>query len=463
MRITEIYIDGFRNIKQTRLDFSAEPIIVLLAPNNYGKSNLLLGIQNGFDLIAKQGTQVVKYISNVKNYANWISKAKDGKFTFGVKFKKVGNPVLYEYRYALGYQFNKDEKVFEAKGVVEEYLKTTLNDQTTLLFKREISQEPIEDDRVLLSNKRKVIIPRDESGRTGYSSSLYLGLHKLGNMVIIPDKNGDVDEDILKIIKEISGALTSLTRENIGDIIVNEGFDFSSQLKLGQYFRNMYILDKQKHTQNRCNFDLRNCNKSPIGYFKKIFLNLFHYDAQIKPCDDENDDLFLILFKDEKKIKIETVNELSFGTRRIFKLLSQVIANGTPLLSIEEIEMGIHPKLYTKVIKTLFDVVDNNKFFNETGEERKNEPVLLISSHAPGIVNGLENHLDSVYISMPSNDNSTDAKFVKLNSLGKQKVIKYISETILRTGDYIFQRFSEEGLYEENIKLLDINEEKNNV
>ena len=57
MIINRVTIDGYRNTKYTELEFD-EPIIILVSPNNLGKSNLLKAIQDGFDLIAKQGIQI---------------------------------------------------------------------------------------------------------------------------------------------------------------------------------------------------------------------------------------------------------------------------------------------------------------------------------------------------------------------------------------------------------------------
>ena len=126
MRITEIFIDGFRNIRNTRLEFK-ESIIVLLAPNNYGKSNLLLAIQNGFDLIAKQGTQVVKYIMDSVNYANWNKDHRSDRFTFGVKFIKATKQEkqeVFHYQYSLKYVCDDSDGItkFVAEGITEEFL-----------------------------------------------------------------------------------------------------------------------------------------------------------------------------------------------------------------------------------------------------------------------------------------------------------------------------------------------------
>ncbi len=49
MRIQSITVGGFKNLSKSRLEL--ERICVIASPNNYGKSNLLEGIDLGIDFI----------------------------------------------------------------------------------------------------------------------------------------------------------------------------------------------------------------------------------------------------------------------------------------------------------------------------------------------------------------------------------------------------------------------------
>lgn len=51
MKITGLYIDGYRNIKDTYLSLKDSDILAISAPNNYGKSNLVEAIHNTFFVI----------------------------------------------------------------------------------------------------------------------------------------------------------------------------------------------------------------------------------------------------------------------------------------------------------------------------------------------------------------------------------------------------------------------------
>jgi len=448
LKITEIYIDGFRNISKTKLDFSVEPLIVLLAPNNCGKSNLLLGIQNGFDLIAKQGTHVVNYIQNSDNYVNWNIHNGINAFTFGVRFekndKKEGE---FYYKYSLNYEVKiaydeyKNVKLAKslAHGIFEEQLVCTKDGTQKLIFKRiKSTEEGMNDVVELLDGKIKLIIPGDyRSGKKDYNSSLYFALHKLGNMALLEN----TPDDLKDVLDNIRGVWTSLTRENIGSIITHEKSDFFTHEVLIQDIKEI----KEKDCEHKTNY-----YGEFISKFKSLF-PCYNSDKGVVSGPLGDNGQYELVFRHGKKIRPETVMSLSFGTRRVFKLLSQIFANETPLISLEEIENGMHPELYSGVIEIFFDVLNKKRRFND--------PRLILSSHAPGIVNALESHLDSIYVAVPGLINSGTAQFAKLNETGKNKVRKHMNETFFRAGDIIFAVFAEDCLQESNLKMLDMKHE----
>lgn len=473
MNITEIYVDGFRNIKETRLKF-VEPIIVLLAPNNFGKSNLLLAIQNGFDLISLQATYAVKYIMNSQNYANCDVGSDLANYTFGVKFTKVNAPdVIYHYQFSLGYSLIDNEGLIHSHGITDEFLTSTKEGENTrYLFKRLKFEDTNckNEDKVRLFNDVYLTIPGDKkSGNQNYDSFYYLALHKLGGMAIFDNymnqkdelsTNDHVNDDTRDILEEIATVLTSLTRESIGDIICDEKSDFATPRGLSFNVECMKKRDDENRRKYNINPNSSKLKKTRVyDYFTHKFKELFNdYVVNLHEIGDGQYALNFDLHHNGKKVRSEKINSLSFGTRRVFKLLSQIVANGTPLISLEEIEIGLHPELYGKLVMTLFSVLDNDKYFDETSDERHHEPRLIISSHAPGIVNALGHHLDSIYIAVPNIDNPDDesARFAKLNQRGKQELRddKYLN--YFGSGDIIFGLFSAKILTKEVLEFLEL-------
>jgi len=471
MKITEIYIDGFKNIRDTCLDFSKEPMIVLLAPNNYGKSNLLLGIQESFGLIRSQGTEVVDYIRNISYIDEFLGKEdKRIPFIFGVKFYKRENNKLYHYTFTIDGQ-EKSSKKGEVYGIRHELLEYVVVDKTDgislsspnklpsghILFSRGINSddgyETITEDSsavaTLNSPAKKVNIRHstkeskdvDDEDEKLYPASYYLFLHKLGNTVCDGEKEEKDDWSIA--LKEISGVLTSLTRENIGSIIAGENSVYNTPSSLAVEAIKLEDEEKEQRAE-------KPRIKGEYTFFKESFLKLFGMFKDFNFIDIGGEK-YTVRFDRKEGEKDENVSTLSYGTRRTFKLLSQICLNKAPLVSIEELETGLHPALYNKLMKAFFACLDEQAYNDRNDYNiiscdkrpkglRKNDPRLIISSHAPTLVNELDGHFKSVYIGSIKDKGVT---FRVLNDRGVAELTKYIEQYNgnLGLGDFIFTFF----------------------
>lgn len=438
MKIVEVYIDGFKNIKKTRLNLSNQPVIVLLAKNSCGKSNLLMGIQYGFDLIATQGAQTRAIIEDADNYANWyVNVGECDTFTFGVRFS-VENEGVYHYQYSLGYKYIKvgsadfdfdisHEKPI-AHGILSEFLTHTTKDGESpkILFQRceknpsDIFIDP-NDENIPLSHTTK------ES-----DFRFNLGLHMLGNMAIVDKKNED--DGINKILRNIFTVFDSLTVESIGDIICDEKSEYLAHGALSQEA----IMMAKEDAENKA----KKISSEKYEEFKIRFASIFKYNDGANEINMElhkigESDQFQIIYRIGGKARL--ARSLSYGTRRVFKLLSQVVNNKTPLISIEEIEIGLHPSLYNGLARNFMEVLSKTQ---ESENQDAVIPRLIITSHAPGIVDAFENHLGAIYNSFQYDDDPRMTQFLKFNENGKAEVHKIIESCGSRAGEIIFDMYS---------------------
>jgi hypothetical protein len=440
------------------------------------------GIQSGLELISKQGTQVVKYIENTENYASWSIKEK-GEFIFEVDFERGARDykgIVYTYGYSLGYYTDGNGNI-ETEGILEEWLKKGSQDlfireRRESTGKKSPEDKPLEDI-VKLKNHEDLekctvcTIPHivRMEGKDPYWSSRYLGLHKIGGMPIEINQNKEsvFDDKTIELIKEIAGVLTSLTREDIGKIIMRED-------KSSDFGKNINDLDELVADAGRMNQtdneakdkdgNLIDRKKYPVekygewAFLKEEFQNLFPYygkkdgyNGDISITELSNSGRFQVFFEDNRREKInkqicpEIATSLSFGTRRVFKMLSQVISNKTPLFSVEGIENGLHPELYSTLVKSLLKVVNEKEYTERTRTERLHEPRMIISSHAPWIVNLMEGLLKNLYIGVEIDGT---AVFVKLTDERFKKIQKEIQESdgAYGLGDLIFSRLYSRGV-----------------
>jgi len=472
MKITEIYLDGFKNIRDTCLDFSKDPIIVLLAPNNFGKSNLLLGIQESFNFIRSQGTAVVDYIRSISYVDKFLPEEHKRPFIFGVKFYKRKKNRLYHYTFTIDgkkvkiNEHDKDGSAFGIRHELLEYIDIDKNPDAKLTEPNKLPGGEILFSRSLKFNERNDIYAKnlaiatigslekkvnilhstkshvdDDGGEKPYPASYCLFLHKLGNTVCKGEKEKTTDK-WSTTLKEISGVLTSLTRENIGSIISGEGSVYNAPSNLAIDAQKLEAEEKEQRTKT-------SAIEGEYTFFKTRFLKIF---------DTFNDFTFPDIGSEKYEIsftrkigKPENISTLSYGTRRAFKLLSQICLNQTPLVSIEEIETGLHPALYREVLNVFFDCLDEknynirNNYDSQKVERRpewlrKNEPRLIISSHAPGVVDVFVGRYKAVYIGRIKDGGVT---FRFLNNAGVNDACEFIDDGRgnLGFGAFIFERF----------------------
>jgi hypothetical protein len=112
----------------------------------------------------------------------------------------------------------------------------------------------------------------------------------------------------------------------------------------------------------------------------------------------------------------ERISCMSFGTKLVFYLLYKLCLNKLPLVSIEELENGLHPTLFWSVINAF------RKLMKDSNTEKK----LIITTHNPAIVNRFENALDAIYIGLPSKKKAGQAKFSQLSDIGIQEIREMI-------------------------------------
>ncbi|MCL2643082.1 MAG: AAA family ATPase [Candidatus Bathyarchaeota archaeon] len=441
MKITKVYLDGYKNVTDTRLDFSSGPIIIVLAPNNYGKSNLLNGIRDGFKFLRKNGTTAVKYVQG-KSYLNYNVKNGHKRFTFEVEFEKQRDAnKCYRYKFVLDPtetdhstkylgkypKFNYSYYKKDVAGIVEEELVLIEGSNKKMLFKRDETDPNIAYLGEGTTNPY-VINSEDTDVQGGYPHTFYLFLHRFGNMAL--SKNaGNKERNLL--LDEIHGVLTSLTRENIGMILADETAEYRAPSLLVQ--------------------DVRNMHDSEYDFLLGRFTHMFPQYESVRFEPLGNSGQLQCLLKRKSDDREETTATLSYGTRRVLKLLSQIFANTVPLISVEELESGLHPALYRGVLNAFLECLDTDAYNKRNKsvpieDHRRNDPKVIISSHAPGMINEFDNHLGAVYIGRASKGQIGLAQFSRLKPEGLKGIedMRREFKGMLGVGDIIFQLFFDE-------------------
>jgi recombinational DNA repair ATPase RecF len=90
--LRRVYVDGFKNIRKTTLSLD-NPITILLAPNSYGKTNMLDAIRYAANLIGMGEIEQRRAIAQNR----YTDSSSHEAFSFEIEFYHDDMPVIYSF------------------------------------------------------------------------------------------------------------------------------------------------------------------------------------------------------------------------------------------------------------------------------------------------------------------------------------------------------------------------------
>ena len=124
MKIQAVLIDGYKNLSNVKITF--DNITALVALNNFGKSNVLSGIDFGLAFIKATLDKKMEMMANSNLIPiNQSLQGRNYKFEVEVLTKDVGR----EYRIQYGYEFSWQYEEDRVPEVVHEYLRIKLDEK----------------------------------------------------------------------------------------------------------------------------------------------------------------------------------------------------------------------------------------------------------------------------------------------------------------------------------------------
>ena len=419
-QILSIRVDGYRNISNTIVRL-AEPITVLLAPNNYGKTNFLLAIEFAVDLIGhgpERQSEIIK--ANKYTSHNKISAPENKKekppFLFEIEFVADGKNITYAFQ------------ILPSAGVLTESLMVG----DIVIFERNRKTD-------LMGEKYETIEMNDANAS--------IGLH---NLLIsqLSDRNIEATE-YADVIRKLFNSMRNMfcNREsplgnykndekrnlvNISDRILKL---FNKDKNLYFKFKNVFLGLFKGQIENFIMYDVRDRSKVvfpefPIGY-ESNELEIDFESPEYRPED------YRIEFNSYGKLIPELFTDLSTGTQDIFLVFLEIFDKyRKPILVIEEIENGIHPSLYQNVLSALYKECDEKR--------------ALITTHSPAVARHFTSSFASFYIGIPNRNGF--ASFAALDEYKKDEIARTAKLHSVSMGELIIDMLSESDRSSEKLK-----------
>lgn len=414
MKIQAVLIDGFKNLSNVRISF--DNITALVALNNFGKSNVLSGIDFGLDFIKASIEDKKDMMSNsnlIPINCNMIGR--NYKYEMEVSTDISGEEYIIQYGYEFEWKDNEDKE----PRIVSEFLKVKLNkkgQKFTQLINRTA-------DTALY-----------KSSETGRCSSKI----KVEEAELIANKLKAFDElYYAQIITKLNG-MKIYMENNLDaksfyqpDPIIRKGFE-NEMINADNLPRIIYNLKEQ--------------NPDKFELLKDVYFQLFPdiEDVIVKQFKinglTNNEELtenlpfvfsnnYHVLFVKEKNLA-NPVNFsiMSDGAKRVFMILTKIIVSSVSnisLIAIEEPENSVHPGLFQAYIQIISQLLDDCK--------------VIITSHSPYIIS----YLNPSWIHVGVNRKAGVAEFFSFKKSGQKQLENDAAGFDMSIGDYLFSMLAD--------------------
>lgn len=412
LTIEKIILSGFRNLG--RNEITLHDVTSLVAPNNYGKSNLLDAILFGANFI-KASSEKKNSQMRSRNVIPINTQLEGAPFSYELQgiVKRDENLANFIYGYSFKWERNNSED--RGACIFEEHLRIKSD------------EDPKYRNYIVREEKDAAYYLASPTGRC--SKKLSVG----GNVLAI-NKLSNFDDlfylDIVTAINQISVKFVS-TMRNPNELFstISPNNDVNSLTlqyprtgEIGFYINSLKELDHDKYDLlHNTIMDLL----PEIEDFKPVKVILKHTEGQ-----EEKNLPFLIpnafydiQVKERYNNQYSSINNLSAGCKRLLYIFTMVIAsqiNNVQLVMLEELENSVHPKLLQDVLVVISQLAGDTK--------------ILLTSHSPYLVNYLD--VRKIQFGLPAKCGIATFKEVKASKVSRLE--KQASAEEMSLGEYVF-------------------------
>lgn len=414
MKIQAVLIDGFKNLSNVRISF--DNITALVALNNFGKSNVLSGIDFGLSFIKATIEDKREMMAN-SNLIPINNNMIGRNYRYEMEVLTEFNEQEYIAQY--GFEFNWKNTEDAEPMIVSESLKIKLNEKGqkyTQLINRTVDSSMYKSSETgRCSSKIKVEDTELVANKLRAYDELYYAdlIKKLNSMKIYMENNLDAKSFYQP------------------DPIIRKGFE-----------NEMINADNLP----RIIFNLKEQNEAKFELLKDVYAQLFPdiedvivKKIKINATDNEQlpDDvpfvftnhIHVLFVKDKNLANPINFAAMSDGAKRVFMILTKIIVSSVSnvsLIAIEEPENSVHPGLFQAYIRIISQLLDDCK--------------VIITSHSPYIIS----YLDPAWIHVGINKTPGIAEFFSFKKTGQKQLQKDAVQFNMSMGDYLFSLLSDD-------------------
>ena len=382
-------IKGISNIGHVRLDI--REMNALIAPNGYGKSNVLSAISFGMDFL--KASMESRRLMLGSGFAPINEAMIHNKF----RFELNGRLSTDEHAQLFLYGFECEWATADKEGcVMSEWLKVKLANEQRY---RQLVNRTSKDICLIVPS------PKGRCNKPFEVSPLQLALSTIANGTLFL---ADIAKRICSI--NVPNLETLDNPESYFSMEGNAGVSLLGGKTLSEY---IFFLKKT---------DANNYGILSDG-IKQLIPRIVEFEPDEITLSDGRSRVYDIRVREAFNTTPTSIRLLSSGSKRMIFLFTLCIAakkQNIPLIMIEEPENSVHPRMMENLLLTLQNYASDTK--------------ILMTSHSPYLMRYLRP--DQMYFGLPKNDGL--AHFAQINPSKLKYLYKYAGDMELTIGEFMF-------------------------
>ncbi len=407
--LSKISVGGFTNIGKVSVDLN--DLTSLIAPNNYGKSNVLRAVLFAFDFIKANANEKTALMSR-RVFIPINKHMADVPFSFEVCGTLSCEKDDVDFEYGFQFEWAKSNGNNGAK-ITEEHLRFKKTGEGK--FKQYINRE----------NSDEALYQPTEAGRCNRQLALE------GNILAL-EKLAYYDE--LFFVKKLR-ALLSISVKSVNTLdnpddyfsgkILNEDISgyslaFPKPSQIGYFVNSLQHLDPDMYELLK---DTVMALLPNIEDITPVQVDLMGNVTEDVPYQVPNV-YYDIRVKEKNNNQPTSISSVSTGCKKILLLVVMLVAadiNKIPLLMFEELENSVHPRLLQNILLAVAALSGDTK--------------VLITSHSPYLVRFLP--ANKIYIGVPSGQGIADFRVIRPTKV--KKLTRQAAAEEVTLGEYLFE------------------------
>lgn len=390
MKIQGFTIEGISNIEH--LGLVIEPMNAIIAPNGYGKSNVLGAIEFGIKFLTASEQERRAMLNSRFKPNNTVMALQDFFFEISGNLDFNGTELMFLYRYKAAWQ------TVDSEGrILEESLKVKApSDQR---YRQLIIRQKTDECLIQPSATSRCIKPLNVN-----SLQLALSLIADSSVMYLYNMTKQITDVAIPNLETLDNP------ESYFSVEESKGVQMLNGMTLSQYLFHL----KQSNDQNY--FVL-------VDGIQQLLPQIIEISPEEIVLADGQSKIYDIRVKEKFNAQPTSIRQLSSGSKRIIFLFTLCIAaqkKSIPMIMLEEPENSVHPRLMENLLLAMQNYASDTK--------------ILITSHSPYLMRYLQPQ--QMYFGLPKADGI--AHFAQVNPSKMKYLYRYAGDMELTFGEFMF-------------------------